>query len=134
MKVIILAGGLGTRLYEYTKCIPKPMVKIAGYPILIHIMNHYIKYGFKDFIIANIRIKLLKIISKISKDGKPFFCVKNKCKANIVDTGQKTLTGGRIKRLKKYFDKDETFLFTYGDGICDVNLKKLIKFHEKNKS
>lgn len=137
MKVIILAGGLGTRLYEYTKRIPKPMVKIAGYPILIHIMNHYIKYGFKDFIIAaGYKNKIIKDYFKnFKKDGKPFFCVikKNKCKVNIVDTGQKTLTGGRIKRLKKYFDKDETFLFTYGDGICDVNLKKLIKFHEKNK-
>ena len=100
-------------------------------------MNHYIKYGFKDFIIAaGYKNKIIKdFLKNFKKDGKPFFCVikKNKCKVNIVDTGQKTLTGGRIKRLKKYFDKDETFLFTYGDGICDVNLKKLIKFHEKNK-
>lgn len=137
MKVIILAGGLGTRLYEYTNRIPKPMVKIAGYPILIHIMNHYIKYGFKDFIIAaGYKNKIIKnYFSNFKKDGEPFFCKinKNNCKVNIVDTGQKTLTGGRIKRLKKYFTDDETFMFTYGDGICDVNLKKLLKFHNKNK-
>ncbi|MDC1124518.1 sugar phosphate nucleotidyltransferase [Pelagibacteraceae bacterium] len=137
MKVIILAGGLGTRLYEYTSRIPKPMVKIAGYPILIHIMKHYVKHGYKDFIIAagykNEIIK--KYFKNFKKDGKIFSCkIINKiCNVTIADTGQKTLTGGRLKRLKKYFNKDETFMFTYGDGICDVNLKDLLKFHIDNK-
>ncbi len=137
MKVIILAGGLGTRLYEYTSRIPKPMVKIAGYPILIHIMKHYVKHGYKDFIIAagykNEIIK--KYFKNFEKDGKIFSCkISNKmCNITIANTGQKTLTGGRLKRLKKYFNKDETFMFTYGDGICDVNLKDLLKFHSDNK-
>ena len=135
MKVIILAGGLGTRLYEYTKRIPKPMVKIAGNPMLIHIMSHYIKYGFKDFIIAagykNNVIK--KYFRRFKKDGVSFNYKINKenCKVTITDTGQNTLTGGRLKRLKKYFKNDETFMFTYGDGLCDINLKRLLKFHKK---
>ena len=137
MKVVILAGGLGTRLYEYTSRIPKPMVKIAGYPILVHIMNHYVRYGFKEFIIAagykNEVIK--KYFKNFKKEGKSFSSKINKknCSVTIADTGQKTLTGGRLKRLKKYFIKDEIFMFTYGDGICDVNLKDLLKFHKRNK-
>jgi glucose-1-phosphate cytidylyltransferase len=136
MKVIILAGGLGTRLYEYTSRIPKPMVKIAGHPILIHIMRHYLKYGFEEFIIAaGYKNNIIKNYFKnFKKDGEPFSCkINNKiCKVTIADTGQKTLTGGRLKKLKKYFSKDETFMFTYGDGLCDVNLKELLKFHKVN--
>jgi len=137
MKVIILAGGLGTRLYEYTNRVPKPMVKIAGFPILIHILKHYLKHGFKDFIIAaGYKNKIIKdYFKKFEKDGEPFvFKINNnKCNITIADTGQKTLTGGRLKRLKKYFKSNETFMFTYGDGLCDVNLKKLLRFHKKNK-
>ena len=137
MKVIILAGGFGTRLYEYTRRVPKPMVKIAGLPILIHILRHYLKYGFKNFIIAaGYKNKIIKdYFKKFKKDGEPFvFKINNKkCNITIADTGQKTLTGGRLKRLKKYFKNNETFMFTYGDGLCDVNLKKLLKFHQKNK-
>ena len=106
MKVIILAGGLGTRLSEYTNQIPKPMVKIAGYPILIHIMRHYIKYGFKEFIIAaGYKNKIIKkYFNNFSKDSQPFNCKINKvnCKITISDTGENTLTGGRLKRLKKF--------------------------------
>ena len=137
MKVIILAGGLGTRLYEYTKRIPKPMVKIAGYPIIIHIIKHYMKYGFKDFYIAagykSNEIK--KYFRNYKKNATPFnYSIKNNnCSISIVDTGLNTLTGGRLKRLKKYIKPEETFMFTYGDGICDVNLKKLLKFHQKSK-
>ena len=137
MKVIILAGGLGTRLSEYTNQIPKPMVKIAGYPILIHIMRHYIKYGFKEFIIAaGYKNKIVKkYFNNFSKDSQPFNCKINKvnCKITISDTGENTLTGGRLKRLKKFFKSNETFMFTYGDGLSDVNLKKLLKFHLKLK-
>ncbi len=137
MKVIILAGGFGTRLYEYTRRVPKPMVKIAGLPILIHILKHYLKYDFKNFIIATgYKNKIIKdYFNKFKKDGEPFvFKINNKkCNITIADTGQKTLTGGRLKRLKKYFKSNETFMFTYGDGLCDVNLKKLLQFHRKNK-
>jgi glucose-1-phosphate cytidylyltransferase len=136
MKVIILAGGLGTRLSEYTKKVPKPMVKIAGQPIIIHIMNHYLKYGFKDFHIA-VGYKsdvIKKYFSNFKKDGVAFDykVFDQNCKVSIIETGKNTLTGGRLKRLKKYFKKDETFMLTYGDGLCDVNIKKLLKFHKKN--
>ena len=124
MKVVILAGGLGTRLSEYTKKIPKPMVKINKKPIIFHIMKHYAKFGFKDFIIAaGYKQQVLKNYFRKKNFG---------WKINIIDTGPKTMTGGRLKRLKKYL-KNETFLLTYGDGISDVNINKLIKFHKKNK-
>ena len=125
MKVIILAGGLGTRLSEFTKKVPKPMVKINNKPILIHIMNHYIKFGFKDFIIAvGYKANVIKEYFKSS----PI----KKCKVQIIDTGNKSMTGGRLKRLKKYLGND-TFMMTYGDGLSNVNLSKLYKFHKKNK-
>lgn len=137
MKVIILAGGFGTRLYEYTKSLPKPMVNIAGSPILIHIMRHYVKYGYRDFIVAaGYKNQIIKRYFKnFKKDAKPFnFKIgKKTCKISITDTGKNTLTGGRLKRLKKYLKKNETFMFTYGDGICDVNLNRLVKFHRKSK-
>ena len=124
MKVIILAGGLGTRLSEYTKTIPKPMVKVAGKPILLHIMEHYYKHGFKDFYIA-LGYKG-EIIKKFFKKRK------NKWNVNLIPTGQKTMTGGRLKRLKKKIGND-TFMMTYGDGVSNINIKNLIKFHKKNK-
>ena len=124
MKVVILAGGLGTRLSEYTKSIPKPMVKINGKPILIHIINHYLKYGFDNFYIA-LGYKG-NFIKNYFKKNKVNF------KMNLIDTGLKTMTGGRLKRLKEKLGND-TFLLTYGDGISNVNLNKLIKFHKKNK-
>ena len=124
MKVVILAGGFGTRISEHTKKIPKPMVKINHLPILVHIMKHYYKYGFDDFIIA------LGYKGKIIKN---YFDKKNfPWKINLVDTGIKTMTGGRLKRLSKYLDK-ETFMLTYGDGLSNVNLTKLLNFHKKNK-
>ena len=124
MKVVILAGGLGTRMSEITKIIPKPMVKILNKPILIHIMEHYYKYGFKEFYIAlGYKGKVIKNFFK----GKKF-----KWKTNLIETGKKTMTGGRLKRLKKFL-KDDHFLMTYGDGISNVNIKKLIQFHRKNK-
>ena len=123
MKIVILAGGLGTRLSEYTKKIPKPMVKINKTPIIVHIINHYVKYGFKNFYIAAGYKK--NIIKNYFKNNNVDLNIK------VIDTGQKTMTGGRIKRLKKYLKK-ETFMMTYGDGISDVNIKKLIKFHKTN--
>ncbi|MDC3069844.1 sugar phosphate nucleotidyltransferase [bacterium] len=125
MKVVILAGGLGTRLSEYTRTIPKPMVPINKVPILIHIINHYRKYKFNNFYIAaGYKSNVIKNYFKKKK-------IKN-CKINIVDTGLNTMTGGRLKRLSRYLEKD-TFLMTYGDGLSNVNLKSLIKFHKKKK-
>ena len=125
MKVVILAGGFGTRISEYTKTIPKPMIPINNIPILIHLINHYRKYNFNEFYIA------VGYKSKVIKDYFKNKKFKN-CEIKIVDTGLKTMTGGRLKRLSKYLGK-ETFLMTYGDGLSDVNLKKLIKFHKKKK-
>ncbi len=125
MKVVILAGGKGSRLSEYTKTIPKPMVKIKGVPILIRIIKIYLKFGFKEFIIASgYKSKIIKEYFK-----KKF----KKLKVKVVFTGKETMTGGRIKRLQKHL-KNERFLLTYGDGLCDLNLRKLIKFHIKNKN
>ena len=124
MKVVILAGGLGTRLPEYTHSIPKPMVKIKNKPIIHHIMEHYAKYDFKNFYIA-LGYKgdvIKKYFKKKIKDWN----------INLIDTGKFTMTGGRLKRLKKYLGS-ETFLMTYGDGISNINLSKLVKFHKKNK-
>ena len=124
MKVVILAGGFGTRLSEYTKTIPKPMVKIAGKPIILHIMEHYSKHGFKDFYIAlGYRGNVIK---------KYFKNRKFKWNINLIETGLSTMTGGRLKRLKKFL-KNDTFMMTYGDGISDIDLKKLVKFHRKKK-
>jgi glucose-1-phosphate cytidylyltransferase len=124
MKVIILAGGLGTRLSEYTKTIPKPMINIGGQPMLLHIMKLYAKYGFKDFYIA------LGFKGEVIKKffNKNFF----DWNINLVETGKETMTGGRLKRLRKYIG-NETFMMTYGDGLSNVNLKKLLNFHKKNK-
>lgn len=124
MKVIILAGGFGTRLSEYTKTIPKPLVQINGKPILGYIIEHYAKYGFKDFFIA--------IGYKGSLIKKYFKKNYRNLNINVIDTGLKTMTGGRLKRLKKYIN-NETFMFTYGDGVSNVNLKNLIKQHKKGK-
>ena len=124
MKVVILAGGLGTRISEYTKIIPKPMIKICNKPIIYHIMKHYSNYGFKDFYVA-LGYKG-HIIKKYFKKKKFDWNV------NLIETGQKTMTGGRLKRLKKYLGS-ETFMLTYGDGLSNVNLKKLLKFHKINK-
>ena len=123
MKVILLAGGFGTRLSGYTKTIPKPMVEVGGQPMLIHIMKQYAKYGFKDFYIAlGYRGEIIKKFF-----NKKFF----DWNINLIETGKNTMTGGRLKRLKKYIGKT-TFMMTYGDGISNVNLGKLIKFHKKN--
>lgn len=124
MKVVILAGGLGTRLSEYTKTIPKPMIKVKGKPLIYHIMKTYAKYGFKDFYIA-LGYKGYEIKNFFKKNSFNW-------NINLIDTGRKTMTGGRLKRLTKHL-KNETFMMTYGDGLSNVNIKKLINFHKKNK-
>jgi len=124
MKVIILAGGFGTRISEYTKTIPKPMIKINKKPILHHIMDHYSKYGYKEFYIA-LGYKG-EVIKKYFKNKK----ISN-WKINLVETGKNTMTGGRLKKFKKIVN-NETFMITYGDGLSDININKLVKFHKKN--
>ena len=123
MKVVILAGGLGTRLQELTKTIPKPMVTVGGKPLIEHIMQHYSNYGYKDFYIAlGYKGKLIKRYFKKKKF--------KKWNIDLIETGKNTMTGGRLKRLSKYLD-NKTFLMTYGDGISNINLKKLVRFHKK---
>ena len=126
MKLVILAGGFGTRMPEYTKTIPKPMVKVNKLPIIQHIINHYLKFGIKEFYIALGYKK--EIIKKYFKKKKFNYEI------HLVDTGLATMTGGRIKRLKKFLDKNEDFMLTYGDGISNVNIKKLYNLHKKNRS
>ena len=124
MKVVILAGGMGTRLAEYTKTIPKPMVKLNGKPIIYYIMKHYANYGYKEFFLA-LGYKGGIIKKYFNKEKKNL-----SWKINLIDTGLNTMTGGRLKKLKKYLGK-ETFLMTYGDGVSKVNLDELVKFHKK---
>ena len=122
MKVVILCGGLGSRLAEETKLIPKPMVKIGSKPIIDHIINIYKKHGFNDFILATGYKN--KILEKYFSNRKNIDCIY---------TGKNTLTGGRLLRLKKYFKKDENFLLTYADGLTNQNLRKIVRFHLKHK-
>lgn len=138
MKVVILAGGFGTRLAEYTQTIPKPMIKIGGVPIVIHLISHYLKHGFNDFILATgyKSSYFKKFFTKFKKNNIPFTTsIKGKrCKITLSNTGINTLTGGRLKRVKNLLNENEDFLFTYGDGLSSINLKKLVKFHKsKNK-
>ena len=148
MKTIILSGGLGYRLKEETEFKPKPMVNIGGKPILWHIMKIYAHYGFNEFIIAlgyrGDYIKqyflnqkqLLHDFSLHTKSGVTKIHKSNShiddFKITFVDTGEETLPGERILRLKEYIpEKDENFMVTYGDGVSDINIKELIKFHKK---
>lgn len=122
MKVVILCGGLGSRLAEETKLIPKPMVKIGNIPIIEHIIKIYEFYGFNDFILAT---------GYKNNVIKKYF--RNKKNVQCVYTGKDTLTGGRLLRLKKFFKKKDNFMLTYGDGLTNQNIKKLFSFHLKHK-
>ena len=124
MKVVILAGGFGTRLSEYTDSIPKPMVPIGGKPIIEHIMGIYANHGHKEFYIA------LGYKGDVIK--KYFKNLKKDWKINLIDTGSDTFTGGRLKRLQKYL-LNEPFMLTYGDGLSNINITELIKFHQTHK-
>ncbi len=145
MKVVLLAGGLGTRLSEETGLKPKPMVEIGGKPIIWHIMKIYSTYGFNDFVIllgykgyvikeyfanyflhqSNIKIDLSENSTEIlNSNSEPW-------KVTLLDTGADTMTGGRIKQVKEIIG-NETFFLTYGDGIANINIKELLKFHENH--
>lgn len=146
MKVVILAGGFGSRISEETEYIPKPMIELGGIPMIEHIIREYSYYGFNEFIIcAGYKQQVIKEYfanyylnhSNITFDMGNNKVTVHECntepwKITVVDTGLNTMTGGRIKRIKEYIDED-TFLLTYGDGLCDVNIKEVIKFHKKNK-
>ncbi|MEE9230192.1 MAG: glucose-1-phosphate cytidylyltransferase [Acidobacteriota bacterium] len=145
MKVAILAGGVGTRLPEETEIKPKPMVEIGGKPMLWHIMKHYAHYGFKQFVIAlgykgeyikRYMVDYCSLNGNLTvnlKDGKVSVHggAREDWTVELVDTGQATLTGGRIKRLAPYLD-GETFMLTWGDGVSDVNLRELLEFHRSH--
>lgn len=144
MKAVILAGGLGTRLTEETTIKPKPMVEIGGKPILWHIMKTYSHHGINEFVIccgyrgyvikeffANYFLHTSDVTFDLqnnemevhSRHAEPW-------KVTLVDTGEDTMTGGRLKRVKKFVENDEAFCFTYGDGVSDIDIKKSIQFHQ----
>lgn len=146
MKVVILAGGLGTRLSEETSVRPKPMVEIGGKPILWHIMKSYSAYGLNDFIICcgykGYIIKEFFANYFLHTSDVTFDMTENKMqthqshsepwKVTLIDTGDETMTGGRIKRVKSFIGR-EPFCLTYGDGVSDVNIHQLIDFHKSHK-
>lgn len=147
MKVVLLAGGLGTRISEESHLRPKPMIEIGGQPILWHIMKEYSHYGFNEFIIcAGYKQQVIKeyfneyylhrsdITFDFSQENAKIIHsnAAEPWKVTIVDTGLNTLTGGRIKRVRDYIE-DETFMMTYGDGVCDINIQKLLEFHKQGR-
>ena len=145
MKVVILAGGLGTRISEESHLKPKPMIEIGGKPILWHIMKHYSEYGFHEFIIClgykQYVVKEFFADYFLHTSDVTFDLANNKMevhnnysepwKVTLVDTGLNTMTGGRVKRIERYTD-GEPFMLTYGDGVSNVDLQALLKFHQSH--
>lgn len=145
MKVIILAGGFGTRLSEYTESIPKPMVTIGGYPILWHIMRTYAHFGHKDFYLAlGYKSEVVKeyflnyrsfnsdfTVNLADGSVKPHKVDDTNWLVTLVHTGLESMTGGRVKRLQEFIG-NETFLLTYGDGVANIDLDALVKFHKSH--
>ena len=146
MKVVLLAGGFGTRISEESEYVPKPMIKIGGMPILWHIMKEYSYYGFNEFVVcAGYKQHVIKewfadyflhtsdITFDFTEDNKMIIHDKQTepWKVTVVNTGLNTMTGGRVKRIQKYIGNDR-FMLTYGDGVCDVDMNELLKFHESH--
>ncbi len=147
MKVVILAGGLGTRIGEESQFRPKPMIELGGMPIIWHIMKLYSHYGFNDFVIcAGYRQDVIKRWFAdyfLNRSDVTFDFTSGECgvtfdesdcepwRVTVVDTGLRTMTGGRIKRIRKYVG-DERFFMTYGDGVCDVDIGRLLEFHKSH--
>ena len=123
MKLVILAGGYGTRLSEETKTKPKPLIKIGDKPIIWHLMKIYSSFGINEFIIC------LGYKGNMIKDELKVYIKKENWVINFIDTGLHTMTGGRVKRVEKYLAKEENFCLSYGDGLSNINIKKLIQFH-----
>lgn len=146
MKVVILAGGLGTRISEESHLRPKPMIEIGGRPILWHIMKTYSTYGLNDFIICcgykGYVIKEYFVNYFLHNSDLTINLKNNKVEVHensseswnvtVVDTGENTMTGGRVKRIQKYLKPQESFCLTYGDGVSDLNIGELLKFHKKH--
>jgi glucose-1-phosphate cytidylyltransferase len=146
MKVVLLAGGLGTRLMEETEARPKPMVEIGGKPILWHIMKIYETYGYNDFVLClgykaqsikeyflNYYLYNSDVTIELERNKVDVhFSNSESFKVTLVDTGLTTNTAGRIKRIQKYV-QNETFMLTYGDGVADINIKQLVEFHQSHK-
>tara|TARA_Y100001958_G_C21210271_1_gene536061 strand:- start:180 stop:902 length:723 start_codon:yes stop_codon:yes gene_type:complete len=132
MQTVFLAGGMGTRLSEETHKIPKPMIKIGKYPILFHIMKHYSNFNFREFIVCG-GYKFNYIRNIFSKNKNLFNRQKLNWNVNVINTGLKTQTGARIKKIKKYIKDENLFFMTYGDGVTNVNINKLLQFHKKHK-
>lgn len=145
MKVVILAGGFGTRLPEYTSVIPKPMVPVGGHPLLWHIMHTYAHHGFKDFLVAlGYKAEVIKTyfmnyymmncdLTVDLANGEALFH-NSRCvdwKVTLIDTGLNTMTGGRIKRVAPYVG-NEPFFVTYGDGVSDIDIVKLLEYHKSH--
>ena len=146
MKAVILAGGLGTRISEETHLKPKPMIEIGGMPILWHIMKLYSAHGINDFIVccgykgyiikeyfANYFLHMSDVTFDMSNNEMQVHHRKAEpWKVTLVDTGESTMTGGRLKRVADYLKDEEAFCFTYGDGVCDVNIQSLVSFHQQH--
>lgn len=146
MKAVILAGGLGTRISEETHLRPKPMIEIGGRPILWHIMKMYSAHGVNDFVIccgykgyvikeyfANYFLHMSDITFDMSSNHMEVHEKKAEpWKVTLVDTGDETLTGGRLRRVRRYVEKESAFCFTYGDGVSDVDIAALIRFHQSH--
>lgn len=147
MKAVILAGGLGTRISEETNTRPKPMVEIGGKPILWHIMKMYSSYGIQDFIICcGYKGYVIKeyFANYFLHQSDVTFCMKNNImdvhekraepwKVTLLDTGESSMTGGRLKRVAEYIKNDELFCFTYGDGVGDIDIASTVQFHKSHK-
>ena len=147
MKAVIFAGGFGTRISEETERKPKPMIEIGGRPILWHILKIYSHYGVNDFIIccgykgyvikeyfANYSLHMSDITFDLgSNETKIHQRYAEPWRVTLVNTGETTMTGGRLKRIKDYVKNDDAFCLTYGDGLCDINLTALMEFHKRHK-
>ncbi|MBU1109682.1 MAG: glucose-1-phosphate cytidylyltransferase [Candidatus Riflebacteria bacterium] len=146
MKAVILAGGLGTRLSEETVVKPKPMIEIGGMPILWHIMKIYSSYGFNDFIVclgykgylikeyfANYSLHMSDVTFDMQTNEMKVHANKSEpWSVTLVDTGDNTMTGGRLKRVENYLKNEEIFAFTYGDGVADINIAAQVDFHKRH--
>src|SRR5687767_7524271 len=145
MKVVILAGGLGTRLAEETHARPKPMIEVGGLPLLLHIMKIYSHHGFNDFVIclgymgyfvkeyfSNYALHRSDVTYDFATGEINYFnSVAEPWRVSLIDTGLHTMTGGRLRRVREFVG-NETFMLTYGDGVADVNIKDLVAFHRRH--
>ncbi len=149
MKAVILCGGQGTRLREHTEMRPKPMVEVGGRPILWHILKGYAHHGISDFVLClgykasvikeyflNYRAMMTDFTVSLGRHSSVSFheesCIDERWNVTLADTGEETMTGGRVARAAQYFKDDETFMVTYGDGVSDVNIRELLAFHREH--